>query len=83
MPFYNFECTNEKCLHQFEELFLTIASYEEAIPIKCPTCGAEATHILNLIQDDPTTGMLFKGLPMGNGVSAGIQNLRKRYPKGR
>jgi|GEM_PF-4805226 hypothetical protein len=82
MPNFNFECNNKKCAHQFDEIFLTFKDYEEQGPPKCPKCGKDSTRIYWMINGE-SMNIRYKGLPMGDGPSAGITSLSSRYPKGR
>jgi NAD-dependent SIR2 family protein deacetylase len=80
MPVYNFECTNQECLHQFSDLFYSWKDLEKDGPPKCPKCKSETIKIECCIEGE-TLNVLYKGLPFGNGSTMSPGNLRSRYPK--
>jgi predicted nucleic acid-binding Zn ribbon protein len=82
MPIYNFECQNKLCEHQFEEMFYSFKEFEDKGPPRCPKCESITERIFCSINGEKLN-VRFKGLPMGDGPSAGISNLRTRYPKAR
>ena len=47
MPIYEFKCSNDKCEHRFDKLFIGYESDEEKEFQICPKCGAKAKRIIS------------------------------------
>ena len=43
MPNYDFKCSNEECLHEMEDLFLSFEA--DLDQIKCEVCGSKADNM--------------------------------------
>ena len=47
MPIYEFKCSNDKCKHTFDKLFIGGESDEEKEYQLCPKCGAIAKRVIS------------------------------------
>lgn len=58
MPLYDFQCTNEGCKHNFDELQSVSAPFPA-----CERCGAPTKRLIGTTHIDPRLGLDPTGFP--------------------